>query len=148
MSVKEFLDKAPDIIDKAAQSPWGLAALSVLVLGIVGAFLFRNAAGKLKLAAFAMITGGFFGLIALVLIPSFLWSQPPEPPAKKMAIIAIFDISDFGPMASLDFPNGAWKSDVSKRDAMVYHDSVLVILRGVVLYKSSGCRVSSWNTQN
>jgi hypothetical protein len=55
---KEFLDKAPDIIDKAAQSPLGLAALSVLVLGIVGAFLFRNAAGKLKLAAFAMITGG------------------------------------------------------------------------------------------
>jgi hypothetical protein len=37
---KEFLDKAPDIIDKAAQSPLGLAALSVLVLGIVGAFLF------------------------------------------------------------------------------------------------------------
>jgi hypothetical protein len=94
---KEFLDKAPDIIDKAAQSPLGLAALSVLVLGIIGAFLFRNAAGKLKLAAFAMITGGFFGFMALVLIPSFLWSQPPEPPAKKMAIIAIFPLDSFGP---------------------------------------------------
>jgi len=94
---KEFLDKAPDIIDKAAQSPLGLAALSVLVLGIVGAFLFRNAAGKLKLAAFAMITGSFFGFMALVLIPCFLWSQPPEPPAKKMAIIAIFPLDSFGP---------------------------------------------------
>jgi hypothetical protein len=92
-----LLDKAPDIIDKAAQSPLDLAALSVLVLGIVGAFLFRNAAGKLKLAAFAMITGGFFGFMALVLIPSFLWSQPPEPPAKKMAIIAIFPLDSFGP---------------------------------------------------
>jgi hypothetical protein len=30
----------------------------------------------------------------------------------------VFDISDFGPMASLDFPNGAWKGDVSKRDGL------------------------------
>jgi hypothetical protein len=44
-----------------------------------------------------MITGGFFGFMALVLNPSFLWSQPPEPPAKKMAIIAIFPLDSFGP---------------------------------------------------
>ena len=61
---KGFLDKAPDIIGKAAQSPLGLAALSVLVLGIVGVLLFRDAAGKLKLVAFAMITGGFLGFMA------------------------------------------------------------------------------------
>jgi hypothetical protein len=63
---KGLFDKAPDIIGKAAQSPLGLVALSVLVLGIVGVFLFRNAAGKVKLAAFAVITGGFLGFLALV----------------------------------------------------------------------------------
>ncbi len=67
---KELLDKAPDVIDKAAQSPLGLAALSVLVLGIVGVLLFRKATGKLKLVAFAMITSGFLGFMALV----FDWS--------------------------------------------------------------------------
>jgi high-affinity Fe2+/Pb2+ permease len=65
---KEFLDKASGIIRESAQSPLGLVALSVLVLGIVGAFLFRNAAGKLKLAAFAMITAGLLGVIAFVFV--------------------------------------------------------------------------------
>jgi hypothetical protein len=71
---KEFFDKAPDIIDKAAQSPLALASLIVLVLGVVGAFLFRNVAGKLKLAAFAMITGGLLGLFIFA-------SNPKAPPS-------------------------------------------------------------------
>ena len=62
---KEFVDKAPDIIGKAVQSPLGLAALSVLVLGIVVFLLFREAAGKHKLVAFMLITGGFLGLSSL-----------------------------------------------------------------------------------
>jgi len=72
---KEFFDKAPDIIGKAAQSPLGLVALSVLVLGAVGFLLFRNAAGKLKLGAFAMITGGFLAFMALV----FIFAGNPNP---------------------------------------------------------------------
>jgi hypothetical protein len=60
---KEFVDKAPDIIGKAVQSPLGLAALSVL--GIVVFLLFREAAGKHKLVAFMLITGGFLGLSSL-----------------------------------------------------------------------------------
>ena len=73
---KEFVDKAPDIIGKAVQSPLGLAALSVLVLGIVGVLLFRKATGKLKLVAFAMITSGFLGFMALV----FIFASNPKPP--------------------------------------------------------------------
>ena len=69
---KGIFDKAPDIIREAAQSPLGLASLIVLVLGVVGAFLFRNVAGKLKLAAFAMITGGLLGL--------FIFASNPKPP--------------------------------------------------------------------
>jgi tetratricopeptide (TPR) repeat protein len=72
--LKGLLDKAPDIISKAAESPLGLASLIVLVLGIVGAFLFRNVAGKLKLAAFAMITSGLLGL--------FIFASNPKPPSS------------------------------------------------------------------
>src|ERR1700730_3691232 len=77
---KGLFDKAPDIIGKAAQSPLGLAALSVLVLGIVGVLLFREAAGKLKLVAFAMITGGFLGFMALV----FVFASNPKPPPNLL----------------------------------------------------------------
>jgi hypothetical protein len=66
-----LLDKAPDII-KAVQNPLGLACLIVLVLGIVGVLLFRKAAEKLRLVAFAMITGGLFGLFIFA-------SNPPKP---------------------------------------------------------------------
>jgi hypothetical protein len=72
---KGLLDKAPDIIGKAAESPLGVAALSVLVLGALGFLLFRNAAGKLKLVALAMITGGFLGFMALV----FVFASNPKP---------------------------------------------------------------------
>jgi hypothetical protein len=58
---KWLFDKAADII-RAVQNPWGLAALIVLVLGIVGAYFFRIATEKLKLAAFAMIIAGLLGL--------------------------------------------------------------------------------------
>ena len=58
-----LFDKAPDIIGKAAQSPAGLAALSVLVLGVVGVIFFHDDTGGLKLLAFAMMTGGFLGFL-------------------------------------------------------------------------------------
>jgi hypothetical protein len=58
---KGLFDKVPDIIG-AVRSPLGLASLIVLVLGLVGAFLFRNVPGILKLPAFAMITVGLLGL--------------------------------------------------------------------------------------
>ena len=61
--LKKRLDKAPDIIGKAAQSPAGLAALSVLVLGVVGVIFFHDDTGGLKLLAFAMMTGGFLGFL-------------------------------------------------------------------------------------
>jgi hypothetical protein len=70
---KGFLDKVPNIIDKAAQSPLGVASLSVLVLGALGFLLFRQASGKLKLLALAMITGGFLGLV-------FIFASNPKPP--------------------------------------------------------------------
>ena len=63
---KALFDKAPDIIHEAAQSPLGLASLIVLVLGTLGFLLFRNAAGKLKLLALAMLAGNFLGLVGLV----------------------------------------------------------------------------------
>jgi hypothetical protein len=69
---REFFDKGPDIIDKAAQSPLALASLIVLVLGVAGSLLFRNVAGILKLAAFTMITGGLLGL--------FIFASNPKPP--------------------------------------------------------------------
>jgi hypothetical protein len=73
--VKELLDKAPDIIGKAAQSPLGLASLSVLVLGALAGFLFHKDAGKFKVAAFAMVVGAVLGFIALFVVPA----HPPEP---------------------------------------------------------------------
>ena len=73
--LKELLDKAPDIIGKAAQSPLGLASLSVLVLGALAGFLFHKDAGKFKVAAFAMVVGAVLGFIALFVVPA----HPPEP---------------------------------------------------------------------
>jgi hypothetical protein len=60
----------------------------------------------------------------------------------------VFDISDFGPMASLDFPNGAGR--VMCQSETRWFTMILRWLSCAewVLYKSSGCRVSSWNTQN
>jgi hypothetical protein len=74
--------KAPDIIREAARSPLGLAALSVLVLGIVGVLLFREAAGQPKLVAFAMITGGLLGFLMLVVVFA---SSPTTPDTKEEA---------------------------------------------------------------
>lgn len=68
---KGLLDKAPDIIGKAGESPLALAALCVLVFGVVGVLLFRSAAGKLKLLALAMIA-----VLALV----FVLTSNPKPP--------------------------------------------------------------------
>jgi hypothetical protein len=79
---KGLLDKAPDIIGKAAQSPLGVASLSVLVLGTLAFLLFRDATGKLKLAALAMITG-FLGFLVKVVIvasnPTRTDNPEPEP---------------------------------------------------------------------
>ncbi len=46
---------------KAAQNPLGLESLSVLALRVVAFLQFQDAAGELKLVAFTMITGGFYG---------------------------------------------------------------------------------------
>jgi hypothetical protein len=75
--LQRLLDKAPDIIDKAAQNPLGLASLSTLVLGAVVFFLFRDAVGRQKLHALAMITGCFLGLMTLVLV----FASNPKSPA-------------------------------------------------------------------
>ncbi|HEY4846525.1 MAG TPA: tetratricopeptide repeat protein [Methylocella sp.] len=76
---KGLFDKAPDIISKAAQNPLGLASLIVLVLGILGAFLFRNAAGNLKLLAFAMITAGLLGLFLFASNSTKIDNPGPKP---------------------------------------------------------------------
>jgi hypothetical protein len=73
--LQKLLDKAPDIIGKAAESPLGLASLSVLVLGALAGFLFHKDPGKFKVAAFAMFTGTVLGFIALLVVPA----HPPEP---------------------------------------------------------------------
>jgi ABC-type branched-subunit amino acid transport system permease subunit len=75
---KEFVDKVPEIIDKAAQS-LALASLSVLVLGALGFLLFRNATGKLKLAAFAMMTAGLLGLFTFAANSTKIDTPGPKP---------------------------------------------------------------------
>jgi cation transporter-like permease len=70
--LKKLIDKSPDIIGKAAQGPLGLASLSVLVSGIVGVYLFRDAAGAQKLLAFAMMTGGFLGFLGAQISMKFI----------------------------------------------------------------------------
>jgi tetratricopeptide (TPR) repeat protein len=86
---KELFSKASDIIREAAQNPLGLASLSALILGALGLFLFRSAAGKLKLLALAMITAGLLGLTALVAIyasnPNPV-SGPPQPDIVARAL--------------------------------------------------------------
>jgi hypothetical protein len=76
---KGLLDKASNIIGKAAENPLGLAALSVLVLGVVGVLLFRQAAGKLKLVAFAMITAGLLGLFVFAANSTKIDTPEPKP---------------------------------------------------------------------
>jgi hypothetical protein len=56
----------------------GVTSLCVLVLGALGFLLFQEAAGKLKLVALAMITGGFLGFVALV----FIFASNPKPPPQ------------------------------------------------------------------
>jgi tetratricopeptide (TPR) repeat protein len=80
---KEFVDKVPAIIGKAAQSPLGLASLIVLVLGALGGFLFWNAAGRLRLLAFAMITGGLLGLFIFASNSTKIDNPGPKPISPK-----------------------------------------------------------------
>ncbi len=61
-------ENAPEIIEAAAQSPLGILALLVLVVGVVAVVLFRNSPDAVKMACFSMIFAGAagFGLVVLV----------------------------------------------------------------------------------
>lgn len=73
--IKALFEKAPDIIHEAAQSPLGVASLSILVLGVLVFLLFRGAAEKLRLFALATITASLLGFVALV----FVFASNPTP---------------------------------------------------------------------
>ena len=60
-----IFDRAAEIIRESGRGPVAFASLIVLVLGIVGAYLFRNVGEKLRLAAFAMVIVGLLGLFTL-----------------------------------------------------------------------------------
>jgi hypothetical protein len=61
------------------------------VLGIVGAFLFRNVAGKLKLAAFTMITGGLLGLFIIASIQTIPEAEADRNTCADYAASALAD---------------------------------------------------------
>ncbi|WP_412061067.1 hypothetical protein [Rubrivirga sp. IMCC45206] len=60
-------ENAPEIIEAAAQSPLGILALLVLVVGVVAVVLFRHSPDKVKLACFGMIFAGAVGFGLAVL---------------------------------------------------------------------------------
>ena len=66
-------DNAPQIIEAAAQSPLGILALLVLVVGIVAVLLFRESPDKVKLVCFSMIFAGAAGFGLAV-----LWQATPD----------------------------------------------------------------------
>ncbi len=87
-SFKEFIDKVPDIIDKAERSPLGVASLCVIVLGTLAFLLFLGSTGKLKLLALAMIAGCFLGFVALV----FMFANNPKLPTDPVTPTPHFEV--------------------------------------------------------
>jgi hypothetical protein len=79
---KGLLDKAPDIIGKAAQSPLGVASLIVLGVCVLAFLLFRDAAGNLKLEAFAITC--VVGILVLVVIFSSNSTKVDNPEPKPI----------------------------------------------------------------
>src|SRR5262245_34422676 len=60
--LEQLIQKAPDIIREAAATPAGIAALVILALAALGAFLFRSAPVRNKLIVFGLLTIAFIGL--------------------------------------------------------------------------------------
>jgi len=80
--LKQLIEHAPDIIEKAAQSPLGIFALMILVVGVLAVLFFERAPVRVRVFIFVLIFGGVsaFGVAVVREIPS---SPTPalQPPA-------------------------------------------------------------------
>lgn len=57
--MKNFVDTAPDIIEKASQNPLGIVALIILAMSIIALFFFESAPIAIKVAIYLLITASF-----------------------------------------------------------------------------------------
>lgn len=73
-----LFDKASAIIEQAAKSPLGIAALIILAVSFIAYMFFRKAGEKARIIIFLSILVGFVGLCVAILIIS----RQPAPPPK------------------------------------------------------------------
>ena len=57
--MKNLADNAPEIIEKASQSPLGILALTILSMSIIALFFFKSAPVAIKVAIYLLITVSF-----------------------------------------------------------------------------------------
>jgi hypothetical protein len=75
----DLLDKGPAIIQEAAKSPLGIAALIILAVSFIAYMFFRKAGEKARIIIFLAILVSLLGFgVAILLIPL----QPPPKPAS------------------------------------------------------------------
>ncbi len=73
----KLFEQLPKIIRGAARSRYGILALVVVALSLVGVLLFRDTSEWVRLAMFVLMLGGFAGFVLLV-FSRFAPESPPE----------------------------------------------------------------------
>jgi hypothetical protein len=56
--LEQLIARAPEIIEKAAQSPLGIFALMILVVGVLAVLFFQRAPVQVRVVIFSLIFGG------------------------------------------------------------------------------------------
>jgi hypothetical protein len=77
-NVDKLIDKLPDIIREAAQSPLGIVALLVIAFSVLAFFFFRGATEKTRILIFSMLFLGVLGFGS-----ALLENRQPDPPEPE-----------------------------------------------------------------
>jgi hypothetical protein len=76
--VEQFFKNLPAIIQEAAKSPLGIAALVILLLSGLAYVFFRNAHEKVRIVIFLSMLSGLL-VFSLIVIYLYLVQTPPPP---------------------------------------------------------------------
>lgn len=77
--INELFKNAAEIIEKAAQSTLGIAALIIIIISGIAISFFRKASEKMRMVSFSFITIGFLGFGLAI-----LWSYTPSPTNQSL----------------------------------------------------------------
>ena len=86
--LEQLIKSAPEIISKAAQSPLGILALMILVVGVLAVLFFQQAPVAVRVSIFVLILGSAcaFGVAVVREIP-----PPPPPPPPPVDVSGEWD---------------------------------------------------------